>query len=104
MKWLKTNFDKLKCHNFFKLILKIHISIEFVYLKFHSNDLEGAEDTDDTDSHDAIFCEGTCDAWIRRCSGLSKTLFQMCCNYENSYHCLHCQLLGFETLTRNEIH
>ena len=26
-KWLKPNFDKLKCHNFFKLILKISISI-----------------------------------------------------------------------------
>ena len=35
---LKPNFDKLTCHNFFKLILKIHI---LVYLKFHSNDLEG---------------------------------------------------------------
>ena len=30
MKSLKPNFDKLKCHNFFKLILKIHISIYVV--------------------------------------------------------------------------
>ena len=58
-----------------------------------------AEDTDDTDGHDAIFCEGTCNAWIHyRCAGISKTLFQMCRNSENSYHCPHCRLLGFETL------
>ena len=37
-----------------------------------------AEDSDDTDGHDAIFCEGACDAWVhRRCAGLSKTLFQV---------------------------
>ena len=43
MKCLKPNFDNLMCHNFFKLIVKIHISIKFVYLKFHSNDLEGVQ-------------------------------------------------------------
>ena len=37
---LKPNFDKLKCHNFFKLILKIHM---FAYLKFYSNHFKGVQ-------------------------------------------------------------
>ena len=35
----KGNFEKAPGHNFFKLSLKIHTSIRFVYLKFYANHL-----------------------------------------------------------------
>ena len=35
----KGNFEKVPGHNFFKLSLKIHTSIWFVYLKFYANHL-----------------------------------------------------------------
>ena len=40
---MKCNFKKLNHHNLFKLLLKIHILIQFVYLKFYANDSQGVQ-------------------------------------------------------------
>ena len=62
------------------------------------------EDSENTEGHDAVYCEGTCDTWIhRRCAGLSKTLFKVYQNSDKPYHCPHCKLLEYETLTKELI-
>jgi len=43
--------------------------------------------------HDAIFCEGVCDAWLHRhCAGLSQLAFAELQNSKDSFLCHHCQL------------
>ena len=48
---IKCDFKKLNCHNLFKLLLKIHILIYFVYLKFYANDLQGVQVIETVNMH-----------------------------------------------------
>lgn len=51
---------------------------------------------------DAIYCEGTCDAWLhRRCAGLSKTVFNLLQNTTTPFYCPHCQLKSYESVISN---
>ena len=49
--------------------------------------------TEDTEGHEAIYCESTCNAWIhRQCAGLSQTLYKMLQEGEDPFYCPHCRL------------
>ena len=51
---------------------------------------------------DAIYCEGTCDAWLhRRCAGLSKTAFTLLQNTSTPFHFPHYQLKSYELIISN---
>ena len=50
--------------------------------------------TEDTEGHEAIYCESTCNSWIhRQCAGLSKTLFKKLEESDEPFCCPHCRLV-----------
>ena len=48
---IKCDCKKLNRHNLFKLLLKIHILIYFVYLKFYTNDSQGIQVMETVNMH-----------------------------------------------------
>ena len=47
--------------------------------------------------HDAIFCEGQCQAWLHRgCAGLSKSAFEAHANSNAEFHCSTCRITLLE--------
>ena len=56
------------------------------------------EKSDKNEGHDAIFCEGKCNSWLRRqCAGLSKPVFIYFHDLDISFHCPHRQLLYYDS-------
>lgn len=52
-----------------------------------------AEDTDEKEGDDAIFCEGSCNDWMYRiCAGLSNSTFQYLLDPNTSFMCVYCLL------------
>ena len=51
--------------------------------------------TEDTEGHEAIFCESTCNSWIhRQCAGLSQTLYKIFEESDEPFYCPHCRLVS----------
>ena len=48
---MNCNFEKLNRHKLFKLLLKIYISIYYVYLTFYANDSQGVQVMKITNMH-----------------------------------------------------
>jgi len=65
--------------------------------------------TEDTEGQEAIYCESTCDAWLRRqCAGLSRILYISYQDGDDPFYCPHCrltkqnqQLQEFKTIIEN---
>ena len=45
------------------------------------------------EGHDAIYCDGVCQAWLhRQCAGLSKPRFKLVSESKDLFHCPQCRL------------
>ena len=55
--------------------------------------VEGSDDDADDTGDDAVFCEGTCQAWIhRKCVSMSKTIYTKLGNSDDPYLCSYCMI------------
>ena len=51
------------------------------------------EPGENTDGHDAVFCEGDCQGWIHRhCASLTRPAFEKLLSESTAYLCPHCTL------------